>query len=98
MKNLLKIVEGFLRSGTDTTLPSQTAKTPPESNVLEVVCPYCESKDFVKRGVRKNKLQTVQLYLCRNAECKRTFTASDIKGKKFPMNIIVAGITIYNLG
>jgi len=27
-------------------------------------CPYCNSKDFVKRGTRKKKLEIVQLYLC----------------------------------
>jgi len=67
-------------------------------NVLEVNCPYCESKNFVKRGVRENKHQVVQLYLCKNSECGRTFTASDVKGKKFPLNVIVAGITLYNQG
>ena len=47
-------------------------------------CPYCEGKDFVKRGVRKNKHQDVQLYVCRNIECGRTFTSRNIKGKQFP--------------
>jgi len=65
---------------------------------LDILCPYCQSKDFVKRGVRENKHQTVQLYLCKNTECGRTFTASDVKGKKFPLNVIVAGITLYNQG
>lgn len=36
-------------------------------------CPYCGSKDFIKRGTRKNKLQVVQLYECKNQECGRTF-------------------------
>jgi len=67
-------------------------------SVLETCCPYCESKDFVKRGVRENKHQVVQLYLCKNTECGRTFTQSDVKGKKFPLNVIIAGITLYNLG
>ncbi|MEK7662330.1 MAG: hypothetical protein AAB355_02440, partial [Patescibacteria group bacterium] len=48
------------------------------------ICPYCNSKEFVKRGTRKKKLETVQLYLCR--ACNRTFTAQFIKGKHFPMN------------
>lgn len=70
----------------------------PIKNVLEVFCPYCESKNFVRRGTRKNKFQTVQLFLCRNSECGKTFTQSDVKGKKFPLNVIVAGITLYNQG
>ncbi len=68
------------------------------SSVLDVLCPYCQSKNFVKRGVRENKHQTVQLYLCKNPECGKTFTQSDVKGKKFPLNVIVAGITLYNQG
>ena len=67
-------------------------------NVLDVRCPYCESNNFVRRGTRKNKFQTVQLFLCKNIECGKTFTQSDIKGKKFPLNVIIAGITLYNLG
>ena len=70
----------------------------PAQNVLDVLCPYCESKNFVRRGTRKNKFQTVQLFLCRNTECGKTFTQSDVKGKKFPLNVIVAGITLYNQG
>lgn len=61
-------------------------------------CPYCESKFFIKRGVRKNKLEIVQLYECKNPECCRTFTAKEVKGKKFPLNIIIEAISYYNLG
>lgn len=75
-------------------------KIPPEpvTNVLDILCPYCESKNFVKRGTRQNVHQTVQLFLCKNTECGKTFTQSDVKGKKFPLNVIVAGITLYNQG
>ncbi|KKT37287.1 MAG: hypothetical protein A3F50_00545 [Candidatus Yanofskybacteria bacterium RIFCSPHIGHO2_12_FULL_44_29b] len=59
-------------------------------------CPYCNSKDFVKRGTRKKKLEIVQLYLCRN--CKRTFTAQFVKGKHYPTKLIIDAISIYNLG
>lgn len=61
-------------------------------------CPYCNSQDFVKRGVRNKKHEVVQLYLCRNAECGRTFTAERVKGKRFPLNVILEGISYYNLG
>src|SRR3990167_2163641 len=61
-------------------------------------CPYCESVDFVKRGVRKNKFGEAQMYLCRNPLCGRTFTARDIKGKKFPLRIIIESMSYYNLG
>lgn len=59
-------------------------------------CPHCQSKNFVKRGKRKKKLEVVQLYLCR--ECKKTFTAQFSKGKHYPMNLVVEGMSYYNLG
>ena len=62
------------------------------------ICPYCMSTNFVKRGTRKNKNQVVQLYLCRNFGCGRTFTAQDIKGKHFPLLIIIESMSYYNLG
>lgn len=62
------------------------------------VCPYCNSSDFVKRGVRNKKHEVVQLYLCRNVECGRTFTAERVKGKRFPLQVILEGISYYNLG
>jgi len=68
-----------------------------ESKLAEA-CPYCKSKDFVKRGKRRKKLETVQLYLCRNSECGRTFTAQLVKGKRYPMNLVVEGLNYYNLG
>lgn len=61
-------------------------------------CAYCQSRNFIRRGVRKNKFQTVQLYECKNPECGRTFTAQDVKGKHFPLNLIIEGISYYNLG
>jgi len=67
------------------------------NNTIES-CPYCQSKDFIKRGMRKNKLETVQLYECKNPECGRTFNAKEIKGKKFPLDIIIEAISYYNLG
>lgn len=61
-------------------------------------CPYCESKDFVKRGLRENKHQAVQLYVCRNAECGRTFTSRTIKGKQFPWPVVLDAVSYHNLG
>src|SRR3990167_9436557 len=61
-------------------------------------CPYCESKNFVKRGTRKNVHQVVQLYLCKNPDCGKTFTAQDVKGKHFPLNVVIEGMSYYNLG
>jgi len=68
-----------------------------ESRLAEA-CPYCSSKDFIKRGTRKNKHQVVQLYECKSEECGRTFSAQDVKGKHFPLNVIIEGMSYYNLG
>ncbi len=68
-----------------------------ESRIAEC-CPYCQSKNFVKRGTRQNQYQSVQLYLCKNEECGRTFTAQDVKGKHFPLNVVIEGMSYYNLG
>ncbi len=62
------------------------------------VCPYCNSADFVKRGIRQKKHEAVQLYLCRAENCGRTFTAERVKGKRFPLQVILEGISYYNLG
>ncbi len=59
-------------------------------------CPYCESKKIVKRGKRRKELEEVQLYLCR--ECEKTFTPQKIKGKRFPLKIIIDGLSYYNMG
>lgn len=70
-------------------------------------CPYCESIDFVKRGLRKNKFGAAQLYICRNLVCGRTFTAKygslgenlgTLVRKKFPLKIIIECMSFYNLG
>jgi transposase-like protein len=68
-----------------------------ESRIAEC-CPYCQSKNFVKRGLRQNQYQSVQLYLCKNEECGRTFTAQDVKGKHFPLNVVIEAMSYYNLG
>ena len=64
----------------------------------KTACPYCDSSNFVRRGVRQKKHEAVQLYLCRNEACGRTFTAERVKGKRFPLQVILEGISYYNLG
>jgi len=64
--------------------------------VDSLCCPHCQSKKFVKRGVRKNKLEEVQLYLC--SVCNKTFTPRAVKGRHYPLETIFEAISIYNLG
>ena len=90
-------VEPVLAEIEPSPLSGESTEKIRESRAADV-CPYCLSTDFVKRGLRKNKNQTVQLYLCRNFGCGRTFTAQDIKGKHFPLHIIIESMSYYNLG
>src|SRR3989338_2758703 len=59
-------------------------------------CPYCSSKKIVKRGTRKKKLEEVQLYLCN--DCEKVFTPQRVKGKTFPLKMIIDGLSWYNMG
>ncbi|MBU6320939.1 PD-(D/E)XK nuclease family protein [Patescibacteria group bacterium] len=61
-------------------------------------CPYCGSPEFVKRGIRRKKHEAVQLYLCRAEACGRTFTSERVKGKRYPLRVIIEGMSYYNLG
>ena len=59
-------------------------------------CPYCLSKNFVRRGFRQKKMEKVQLYLC--LACNKTFTQHITKGKHYTLPVIFDAISIYNLG
>lgn len=61
-----------------------------------MTCPYCLSQDFVRRGTRKKKMESVQLYLCKS--CRKTFTPNITKGKHYPLAIVLDAVSIYNLG
>ena len=61
-------------------------------------CPFCQSADFVRRGTRKKKHEVVQLYKCGNKECGKTFTDSSVKGRRYPIGVIIDAISYYNLG
>ena len=96
----MKLVKSDRKKVKD-SVNSKSPNPAPHSKIMERAaesCPYCESTDFVRRGLRKNKYQTVQLYLCRNPECGKTFTARTIKGKQFPWPLVLDGISYHNLG
>lgn len=67
-----------------------------ETKVFLPDCPYCKGKDVVKRGKRKKKYETAQLYFCNH--CEKTFTGQGIKGKTYPLRIILEGLSLYNTG
>ena len=91
-------VEGESPTGTEGNAEQTAGNTGIGTSRAAESCPYCESKNFVKRGTRKNVHQIVQLYLCKNPDCGKTFTAQDVKGKHFPLNVVIEGMSYYNLG
>src|SRR3989338_5449677 len=98
MKEWINKFKGFLGEWERNRPHADVASSVEQSIGVEKVaehCPHCKSKKFVKRGVRKKKLEMVQLYKC--ADCSRTFTAQFIKGKHYPMNMIIDGLSYYNL-
>lgn len=69
--------------------PSPLAETKPV-----LFCPYCRSSEIIKKGTRKKKYETVQLYLCRR--CERRFTPLISKHRTYPLKVILDSLTLYN--
>ena len=72
-------------------LPIECAKSPDA-----YPCPYCSSKNTVRRGLRKKKYEIQQRYLCN--DCQRSFVPQKVKGKSFPLSVILEGLSFYNTG
>jgi transposase-like protein len=68
-----------------------TAKDPEQ-------CPYCGGHNLTRRGLRKKKLEIVQVWRC--ASCKRTFTPNPqaLRNKTYPLRMILGALEDYNLG
>jgi len=69
-------------------MPTQTRQNP--------ACPTCACKLTVKKGVRRNRLQTLQVFRC--TECLHRFTGAAGKNKTYPLHIILETVSIFNLG
>lgn len=61
-------------------------------------CPHCGSTHVTRKGMRKKKIEIVQLWRC--ASCKRVFTPAPaaLRNKTFPLHVVLDAITLYNLG
>src|ERR1700694_3530802 len=59
-------------------------------------CPPCACKLTVKKGVRRNRLQTLQVFRC--TECLHRFTGAAGKNKTYPLHIILESVSTFNLG
>ena len=72
--------------------------TAPHTNKLPEACPHCGSHTISRKGVRKKKLEIVQLWRC--ASCKRTFTPGPaaLRNKTYPIRMVLQALTLYDLG
>ena len=70
----------------------------PHTNKSPGACPYCGSHVITRKGVRKKKLEIVQLWRC--GSCKRTFTPGPaaLRNKTYPIRTVLQALTLYNLG
>ena len=109
-KNLSSVKESFKGRGPagnrtpETMVPTQgsnhSGPTAPllyqKNSVLSLSCPYCSSRNFVKRGTRQKKGGKVQLYICN--DCQRTFTPAWTKNRQHGWSTMLEAISYYNLG
>jgi ATP-dependent exoDNAse (exonuclease V) beta subunit len=59
-------------------------------------CPACGCKVTAKKGKRRNRLQTLQVFRC--AECLHRFTGAPGKNKTYPLRLILETVSTFNLG
>ena len=58
---------------------------------MNVQCPFCKSKDVMKRGYRYNQIGKKQKYLC--LHCKKWFVENDgFKRMRFKKEIIAKAV------
>ncbi len=62
----------------------------------QIKCNSCGSGKVTKKGTRKSKLQTKQIYFCKS--CSSKFILENAKNKTYPMSTILKAISTYNLG
>ncbi len=61
-------------------------------------CPHCGGRSLTRRGTRKKKIESVQLWRC--ASCKRVFTPGPaaLRNRTYPLRMILSALTDYDLG
>src|SRR6516164_9503201 len=70
----------------------------PHTNKPPEACPHCGSRVISRKGVRKKKLEIVQLWRC--GSCKRIFTPGPaaLRNKTYPIRLVLQALTLYDLG
>ncbi len=75
--------------------PKRELRSPALAETKPVIaCPYCSSRQLIKKGQRRKKYEQVQLYFCRC--CKRKFTPLINKHHSYPLKVIQDAVTLYN--
>jgi transposase-like protein len=61
-------------------------------------CRHCGSTAITRKGIRRKKIEIVQLWRC--SSCKRVFTPTPaaMRGKTFPLRVVLDAITLFDLG
>ena len=62
----------------------------------KIRCPICGGKHVIKKGKRKTRYRSRQVYYCKN--CKKRFVENKLMNKTYPSGVIVNAISYYNLG
>ena len=82
---------------TATAMPRATAAYAETTAAPNPICPKCGCKRTIKKGKRRNRKQTLQIYEC--SECLHHFTAGAAgKNKSYPLKTILEAISTFNLG
>ena len=63
---------------------------------LQERCLYCSGRRITKKGRRRKKFETVQLWHCK--DCDQVFTPRALKGKTYPIPVILDSLSYYNTG
>lgn len=59
-------------------------------------CLYCSGSRIVRKGKRRKKLETVQLWYCK--DCDKVFTPRALRGRTYPISVILDGLNYYAMG
>ena len=63
---------------------------------LNPPCPNCRCKSTSRRGKRRNRLRTLQLFQC--TECLHRFSGEAGKNRTYQLKVILEAISTFNLG
>lgn len=66
--------------------------------VEDIRCPVCNSKNVIRKGMRKNRFGYRQLYFCK--DCGKGFVEKDrsMSNKTYNPKVILNAVSYYNLG